>query len=253
MLPIRDDNPTRLTPFVTWSIIAICAYVFFVVQPQTDVENAEFMYAQATIPCEITTGDPLTITEISSGDCQREAGSEVFPEKSVVLSLLAAIFMHGSIGHLIGNLWVLFIFGNNIEDEMGHVPYIAFYVIGGVAASLSHVLFNPGSTIPVVGASGAIAAVMGAYLVLHPKARVTSIIPPLFFWPFRVPAFVFLGIWFITQFGFADTDTNIAWEAHVGGFVVGVAVALWMRHTQRRERIRVQAERSGFSPSHGPA
>ncbi len=253
MLPIRDENPVRRTPLITWLIIGACAYVFFSVQPTGEIETAEFMYAEATIPCEILTGDPLTITEIRTGACGGTAGPEVFPEKSIPLSLVAAIFMHGSVGHLVGNLWMLFIFGNNIEDEMGHVPYVAFYLLAGATASLAHIIFNPGSTIPVVGASGAIAGVMGAYLVLHPRARVTSIVPPFFFWPFRVPAFIFLGFWFIAQFGFADAETNIAWEAHVGGFVLGVLAAGWLRRSRRREQRRRQSERLGYDTSHGPA
>lgn len=255
MLPIRDENPTDITRIVTWVLIAIAAYVFFAVQPRSGEGDLEFLYAEATIPCEVVTGESLTLDEIRTDRCESLPGPELFADKSVPFSLLASIFLHGSLMHLLGNLWILFIFGNNIEEEMGHVGFTAFYLAAGVAASMAHVLLNPTSTVPVVGASGAIAGVMGAYLVLHPSARVTSIIPPFFFWPFRVPAFLFLGVWFIGQFQLAGMDSDIAWEAHVGGFVIGAAVAFWLRGRRRRERrdAQRQADQLGFNPSHGPA
>lgn len=232
MLPIRDDNPTHRTPFVNWMIIGLAALVFFFVQPADDLGSIEFLYAEATIPCEVVTAQPLSVSEIQSGSCTR-GGQPLFADKSVLQSLVVAIFLHGGFGHLLGNLWILWIFGNNIEDEFGHVRYLIFYLASGVLATLAHVVLNPTSTNPVVGASGAIAGVMGAYLILHPAARVTSIIPPLFFLPFRVPAALFLAVWFVGQFALAGGDTNIAWEAHVGGFAVGAAYALTLRRNER--------------------
>jgi membrane associated rhomboid family serine protease len=233
MLPIRDDNPTHRTPFLNWAIIALAAFTFFFVQPGDEQSSVEFLYAEATIPCEVITTEPLSVAELETNRCER-GGAPLFADKSVLGSLVMSIFLHGGFGHLFGNLWILWIFGNNIEDEFGHVRYLVFYLVSGVLASLAHVALNPTSLIPVVGASGAIAAVMGAYLVLHPRARVTSIIPPLFFLPFRVPAAVFLVIWFIGQFALAGGDTNIAWEAHVGGFVVG-AIYAWRRRRAGRD------------------
>jgi len=233
MLPIRDHNPVRTTPVVTWLIIAVAAWVFFAVQPSSDRESVVFLVQEATIPCELVTAQPVSIEELNTGTCSRQ-GQPIFPDKNVFASLVVSIFLHGSVGHLLGNLWVLWIFGNNVEDAFGHVRYAAFYLIGGVLAGLSHVALNPTSTVPVVGASGAIAAVMGAYLVLHPRARVTAIVPPLFFLPFRVPAFIFLGIWFVGQFGLAGAASSIAWEAHVGGFAVGVVYGWLFRNRRRR-------------------
>jgi membrane associated rhomboid family serine protease len=233
MLPIRDDNPTTITTFVNWTLIGLAAVTFFFIQPGDDVGSFRFLFAQATIPCEVITAEPLSVTEIETGECSR-GGEPAFPDKSVLRSLVVAIFLHGSFGHLLGNLWILWIFGNNIEEELGHIRYLFFYLASGVAATLAHVALNLTSTIPIVGASGAIAGVMGAYLVLHPRARVTSIIPPLFFLPFRVPAAVFLVIWFLGQFALAGGDTNIAWEAHVGGFVVGALYA-WRVRRSRQE------------------
>jgi len=206
---------------MTALIVAGSAWVFFAVQPQSPEEGARFLYAEATIPCEVVTAQPLSLDEIRTGTCERSSGLPAFATKSIALSLVASIFFHGSIGHLVGNLWVLWIFGNNIEDSFGAFRYLLFYLGTGLVATAGHVFMNPTSTIPVVGASGAIAGVMGAYLVLHPQARVRSIIPPLFFWPFDVPAVVFLLLWFAGQFALAGAETNIAWEAHVAGFVAG--------------------------------
>jgi membrane associated rhomboid family serine protease len=241
MLPIRDLNPTTRTPVVNWLIVAAAALVFFAVQPRSSGQDvAEFMYAEATIPCEIITAQPLSVQEVRTGTCNRDSTPAVYPDKRVYLSLLTAVFFHGGIGHLLGNLWVLWIFGNNVEDELGHVRYGLFYLVAGVVASLGHVLMNPSSTIPVVGASGAIAGVMGAYLVYHPGAWVVSIIPPFFFLPFRVPAAVFLVVWFLMQFLLAGGDTNIAWEAHVVGFGFGVIAAIVLPRARPAERSRWQ-------------
>ncbi len=241
MLPIRDDNPTHLTPVVNWLIIAVAAAAFFLVQPRSDVALGSFLYEEAAIPCEIVTQEPLSLTEIQTGRCDN-GGVAQFPDKSVATSIVASIFLHGSLGHLFGNLWILWIFGNNIEDELGHFRYAMFYVVSGILATFAHVIGNLTSTIPVVGASGAIAAVMGAYLVLHPSARVTSIVPPFFFLPFRVPAAVFLVLWLIGQFAFAGADSNIAWQAHVGGFLVGVIYA-WRIRRRRAAEVRAAEPR----------
>lgn len=200
---------------------------FFFVQT-----GEEHIYQAASIPCEVTTGEPLSAAEIQGAPCS-EGGNPVFPDKNIWFSVLASIFFHGSVGHLLSNLWVFFIFGNNIEDAFGHLPYLAFYLTAGLIASGAHMYLQPESTIPVVGASGAIAGVMGAYAVLFPRARVTSIIPPFFFWPFALPAMPFLGIWFLSQFLLVGGDTNIAWEAHVAGFLFGVLVALVARRSLR--------------------
>ncbi len=244
MLPLRDLNPTRSATPITWAIIAIAAAVYFFVQPQSGGESIEFLFEQATIPCEVASLEPLTLAEIETGRCDVDTASpEVFPDKNVPLSLLVAIFLHGSVLHLLGNLWILFIFGNNVEEDFGPVTYTVFYLVAGLAASIGHVLIHLDDTTPVVGASGAIAGVMGAYLVLHPKVRVVSIIPPLYFFPFRVPAALYLVVWFGLQFLLANQDTNIAWEAHVVGFVVGVVAALALRTTGFVDRRRRRLDR----------
>ncbi len=225
MIPIGDLNPTRRRAWLTAAIVIASAWVFFAVQPHDPEGEARFLYAEATIPCEVVTAQPLSLGEIRTGACERNDAAPAFTGKSIALSLVASIFFHGSLGHLIGNLWILWIFGNNVEDTLGRFRYLLFYLATGLIATATHVAMNPSSTTPVVGASGAIAGVMGAYLVFHPGARIRSIIPPLFFLPFDVPAVVFLLLWFLGQFALAGAETNIAWEAHVGGFLAGAIYA----------------------------
>lgn len=231
MIPLRDLNPTRGPTLVTWIVIAACIVVFFALQPRSGSESAEFLYERAAVPCEIVSGDALTIDEITSGSCDDEPGPQFAAGKSVYASVLTSMFLHGSLLHLLGNIWILWIFGNNIEDDLGSVRFAIFYLVAGLAAAAGHLAVYSSSTIPVVGASGAIAGVMGAYLVLHPLARVVSIVPPLFFLPFRVPAFVYLVVWFVLQFALSGRDSNVAWEAHVVGFGFGVAIAAMLRST----------------------
>jgi rhomboid family protein len=228
LLPIRDLNPSQRAPFVTLLIIAVCVGTYFLVQ-----SGEEHFYQAASIPCELTTGEPLSPAEIRGAPCAKD-GNSAYPDKNIWFSVLASIFFHGSIGHLASNLWVFFIFGNNIEDAFGHIPYLIFYLVAGLLASGAHILLQPASTVPVVGASGAIAGVMGAYVVLFPRAKVLSIIPPFFFWPFALPAMLFLGIWFFSQFLLVGSDTNIAWEAHVAGFIFGILVAAIARQNLKR-------------------
>lgn len=250
MFPIRDLNPTARITLVTWLIIAVAAAVYFFVQPRSGAESAVFLYEQATIPCEVLHAEPLTLSEIETGRCGVDTGPQFAPDKQVYLSLVVAIFLHGGLMHLLGNLWILGIFGNNVEDDLGSLAFAVFYLLAGLAASIGHVLIHRDDTIPVVGASGAIAGVMGAYLVLHPRAAVVSIVPPLFFLPFTVPAALYLVVWFGLQFLLADQDTNIAWEAHVVGFAFGFAVALWLRATGfvQRRRAEIRPRRSDSRP-----
>ncbi len=233
MFPIRDDNPTRHRPILTILVIATCVLIFFYVQPTDEIGSAEFLYENAAISCEILSLEPLTIDEITSGDCG-VVGTEAFPSKNILESVFASIFLHANIVHLAANMWSLWIFGNNVEDRLRGLRFVAFYLGTGVAATLTFVLMNPSATIPLIGASGAIAGVMGAYLILFPRATVTAIVPPFFFFPFRVPAVIFLVIWFATQFLISDATGSVAWEAHVGGFIAGVVYASVTRRSLRR-------------------
>lgn len=234
MFPLRDENPTRITPVVTLLLIAASLFVFFFIQAQdSPPEQEAFLYRRAAIGCEITTQEPLSADQITSGACDAGSGLPVFPEKNPFLSILTSMFLHGGTGHVLFNMWFLWIFGNNVEEAFGRVGYLMLYLVGGVAATLTFVFANPSSTVPLVGASGAIAAVLGAYAVLFPGHRVLSL---LGWFVVPVPAALFLGVWFIAQFGLGGT--NVAWEAHAGGFVFGFAVTLFYR---RRALRRVRA------------
>lgn len=243
MFPIRDINPTRTTPIITIALIAINVFVFFAWQPETGTQaEIDFLYENAAIACELTEGDPLTIDEILQDDCGA-GGSEAFPDKSVYLAAAVSLFLHGGLIHLLGNMWFMWVFGNNVEEAYGTLGFIGFYVVTGLIATATFVVSNPSETIPLIGASGAIAGVLGAYLVLFPKHRVLTLVF-VFFVP--IAAMWFLAIWFISQFGFADA--NVAWQAHVGGFVAGVIITLPLRDRilQRIERLH-SIERISFN------
>lgn len=262
MLPYRDENPTRRRAVVTAAIVVMNVAVFALLQfhgtakpvidlpgPVTSVKldetEASFLYARAAIPCEVLRGRALTIAEISRTLDDRHDNScgkattmaarfqrPLFPKKSIWLSVLSSMFLHGDLMHLAGNMLFLWIFGNNIEDRWGRAPFGLFYVAGGVVATLGHALAAPSSTVPLVGASGAIAAVMGAYLILFPKVRIRAL---LGIFPIRVPAWILLGVWFITQFFVAPTS-GVAWMAHVVGFAFGLLVAALARNANRPEQ-----------------
>jgi membrane associated rhomboid family serine protease len=227
LFPIRDVNPTRIRPLVTLALIAANVIVFVLIQPQESPEADEFAYRNAAIACEITTGDPLDAAEITTGQCSETTrGEPVFPSKNVWLSVGVSMFLHGGIGHLFFNMWSLWIFGGNVEEAFGWLGYIFMYLASGVAATLGFVLLNPDVTVPLIGASGAIAGVMGSYLVLFPRHHVLTLV---FFRIVAIPAIVFLGIWFASQFLLVGGDSGIAWEAHVAGFVFGVLLTLPFR------------------------
>ncbi len=230
MFPLRDINPVRIIPWVKYCFIAACGIVFFVFQSHDTPEDAqEFLFRSAVISCEITTGQPLSLSEVVDQVCSSEPSQPLFPDKNPFLAALTSMFLHGGLGHLAFNMWFLWIFGNNVEEAYGHVRFFLFYILGGIAATLAFVFLNPESTVPLVGASGAIAAVLGAYAVLYPTHRVVTLLGWILL---PIPAGIFLGLWFILQFGLAGG--NIAWEAHVGGFLFGLLVTLPFRRSLLR-------------------
>ncbi|MBM3695013.1 MAG: rhomboid family intramembrane serine protease [Actinobacteria bacterium] len=227
LLPIRDINPTRARPVLTWGLIAACVIVYFAVQPAAGSnEEVEFLYRQAAIACELTTGSPLDRGEILEQVCRDEPGRPVFPEKNVWLAVGVSMFLHGGILHLLFNMWSLWIFGNNVEEAFGPLFYLLLYAASGVAATAGFVWANPQTTVPLVGASGAIAGIMGAYLVLFPRHLVLTLI---LFRIVAIPAVFFLGLWFLSQFLLVGESNGIAWEAHVAGFLFGMLVTLPFR------------------------
>ncbi|WP_298838601.1 rhomboid family intramembrane serine protease [uncultured Roseobacter sp.] len=212
MFPIRDHNPSGRTPWVTWGLMALNILIFL--SYWGDMENARVMNALwfdwAMIPARIVGGDGY-------------------------YTLISSMFLHGGIMHLAGNMLFLWIFGDNIEDTLGHIPYLGFYLASGVLAALAQVVIEPGSGVPMVGASGAIAGVMGGYLLLFPRARVDILlILIVFFRIFPIPAWIMLAVWFGMQFlGGIGSDAQaggVAYWAHAGGFAAGLllAVPAWL-------------------------
>lgn len=239
--PIKDDNPTRRAAVVTVIFIAINIAVFAY---QYWFSQKPFVYhvgRASMVPYEIT---HLENTRVAVGKDQYGRTLVVERDISPFLSLLTSMFMHGSFMHLFGNMLFLWIFGNNIEDYLGRISFIFFYLAAGVGAALIHVLFNIDSRIPVLGASGAVSGVMGAYLILYPQARVKTLVFVLFFVTFMdIPAYIFLVIWFVFQFFSAGGGSGIAWLAHVGGFVIGI---LLVKFLQRRPRPRPPRRKPKF-------
>jgi membrane associated rhomboid family serine protease len=259
MLPIGDINPTRRPAVVTVIVIVACIVAYFGFQQRADDEvvdtrsgpvlvpaDTSFTLRWAAVPCEVTQGSPLTLTEIARDSCERPSRSaRLYPDKQVYLAIVVSLFMHGSLLHLGGNMLFLWIFGNNIEDRLGSLRFAGFYLIGGLAATVAHIAVQPSSTTPLIGASGAIAAVMGAYLVWFPNAPVRTLV--LLFIPVYIRAKWFLGVWFVMQF-FTDPASGVAWVAHVAGFVFGALVALLVR---RRPKAAEHMFRGPYQPS-GP-
>lgn len=267
MIPLKDENPTRHPPIATLAVIAAVIAIYFFWQPTPfadTVEDTEFTLRNAAIPCEVVEGRPLTVDELRAtvqlgrtDACAigSPASPEGFADKSVWLSVLVSMFLHGSLLHLGGNLLYLWIFGNNIEDHLGVGRFVAFYVLGGIVATLTHVVLNLDSTIPMVGASGAIAAVMGAYMVWFPEAPVRTLVIFVFITVVRLRAKWLLGFWFLLQF-LTSPNSGVAWAAHVGGFVFGALVALAVRASPglRRalwRRSARPAPRSRWDPTGG--
>lgn len=236
MIPLRDSIQTRRTPFVNYLLIGICSVVFFL-QLQTPEGAPTLVERFGMIPARITQPDRPVEIPVREELIQTPRGIERVVEMRPaapsgvppVLTLLTCIFLHGGWMHFLGNMWFLHIFGDNVEDRYGHLGYLLMYLACGVAASLAHFLSTPESTIPTLGASGAIAGVMGAYFISYPRAQVVTLLPLFIIWQIIVvPAPLFLGFWFLIQ-AFQGTMSignaeaaGVAWWAHVGGFVVGL-------------------------------
>jgi membrane associated rhomboid family serine protease len=260
VLPVHDVNPTRRTPWVTYLLIAInvVAFLFSPVSHHVVGESPaasqcrqiEFFDKYAAEPKEVLTNRPDPQRRIILTDGEHRFPCPV-PEpfhKTPFLSVLTAMFLHGGWLHLLGNMLFLYVFGNNVEDRLGRLRYLLFYLGCGYAATYGFSLFQAGSTQPLVGASGAIAGVLGAYLVLFPRAKVWSLLTFFFFLPVRLPAWLVLGGWFVLQYlyfrgaGLA-AGSGVAYGAHVVGFLVG-AVLVW--------QLRNSAQHRELQPRWGP-
>jgi membrane associated rhomboid family serine protease len=224
MFPLYDENPTELVPVITLVIIGICGAAWIFVQG-AGFDPAVLMASVCTfgvIPQEVM--GVLT----GSGDGAAFTGEAICqPGGLAIGATFTSMFMHGSWGHLLGNMWFLWVFGNNVEDSMGYPRFVLFYLLCGVGAAAAQIVANPGSPVPMVGASGAISGIMGAYAVLYPRVQVnTAIFLIIIFRIVRLPAWVMLGYWFLLQIVPAATgvDAGTAFWAHVGGFVAGVVL-----------------------------
>ena len=242
MFPLKDNIPTDRLPVLTIALIVANVLVYLLFQrggiSLGDPSGLEYqcrVIEYGAIPVEFT--DPGTQVAV------RECGA---PPQNTILTAFSSMFMHGGLLHLGGNLLFLWIFGNNVEDRMGRVRFLAFYLLGGLAALGAQILIDPGSTVPTIGASGAVAGVLGGYLLLFPRARVLTLFFLVFIFFLReIPALVVLGLWFVQQvlFGYFDLAQptegggGVAYFAHIGGFVFGlVAVRLFVLGRGRRER-----------------
>lgn len=233
MLPLRDINPTRRKPVVTWALIALSAAVF-AYELSLSTEAATVMLTRYGVVPSVLTGGGLTLPRSQGGSL----GALITP--------ITSLFLHAGGLHLLGNMWFLHVFGDNVEDELGRPQFLLFYLGAGLGASLFQVLVEPNSIVPMVGASGAISAVLAAYVVLHPRALVLTLVPiPLALFV-EVPAFVFVFVWFALQllFGFLSTSGfasgGVAWWAHVGGFLVGLSAILLHRRLTADARATAQ-------------
>jgi rhomboid family protein len=267
VIPIRDVNPTTRTSWITLALIAANVVVFLLWQPtlgaNSETRTFFFFYCNALVPWEITHQTSLAQGGAAASDAiEADLGPDLgpgvgadlqqelqqrCPDKDVNLSIPVSMFLHGGWFHIAGNMLFLWIFGNNVEDRLKRLVFIAFYFLGGLAATALQLAFGPNSTIPNVGASGAIAAILGAYLVLFPHARVYTLVFFFFITFIELPAVAVLGFWFVLQLfsgvGGLGADVSgggVAYWAHVGGFAFGAAVT-WLFFRGRGDR-QVQRE-----------
>ncbi|MBI5058467.1 rhomboid family intramembrane serine protease [candidate division KSB1 bacterium] len=222
MIPIRDENPTRRLPVITIGLIAanVIAGIWSFTLPSSMYEA--LVYQFGTVPLLMTRAFNLL---------------PQFPERW--LSLVSSMFLHGGLMHLGGNMLYLWIFGNNVEDHLGHLKFLLFYLAAGVIAALAHYAGDITSTVPMIGASGAISGVLGAYLILYPQARVVTMVWFFFFLRFvPIPAYIVLGVWFLMQLTnlLGGGGGGVAWWAHIGGFIAGMLLIWSFAETRNRRR-----------------
>jgi membrane associated rhomboid family serine protease len=215
MIPLKDYNNSKSLPFVTFILIIFNILMFVYEMRLAPSALESFFYNWGFVPARV--GMDVSL------------GEKFFP-------LFSCMFLHGGLLHLLGNMWFMWIFADNVEDRMGHFGFIIFYLLCGLAAGLFHWYMQPGSRVPTVGASGAIAGVLGAYVIFFPKAKVSTLVPIVFFYwrILKIPAYIFLGIWFIYQFLMGMTESSaavagIAFWAHIGGFGTGLILAKFFK------------------------
>jgi membrane associated rhomboid family serine protease len=250
MIPIKDENPVSSTPVVTIVLIAINIVVFlteplFASGPDARFQEARYFVCKASVPYEVTHGERIADARVRGVEFEdqidnffAEIERRECPRKNVWLSIIVSMFLHGSILHIAGNMLFLWVFGNNVEDRLGKPKFVAFYLLSGIAATYAQSYVFPSSATPLVGASGAIAGILGAYLLMFPRARIRSlVILVIFITMIELPAMVVIGLWFVLQLvsgiGSVAADTGVAYMAHVGGFLAGMLLLLVFRPKPR--------------------
>ncbi|MBC8186135.1 rhomboid family intramembrane serine protease [candidate division KSB1 bacterium] len=226
MIPLRDTIPSRTFPYVTILLIIFNGLVFLF-----EMSLGEYLE------------DFISIFGIIPANYFSQASQNGLGIITSFFPFFTSIFLHGGWFHVIWNIWYLWIFGDNVEDHFGHSKFLLFYIVCGILAGLAHVYMNPESSVPTIGASGAIAGVMGAYIFLYPRARVLTLIPIFLIFPIlHIPAYIFLGFWFLIQFlsGFASLNISgdfggVAWWAHIGGFVAGLLTVILIFPRKRKD------------------
>ena len=238
MIPLKDDNPTSKKPIVSFGIIGFCVVIFLAQLSLSDQELREFTYSYGLIPSVLM-------------------GIDQLPNELVKISpvgtIFTSMFMHGGWMHLIGNMLYLWIFADNIEDDLGTLNFVIFYFVSGVGAAMAQVLVNVSSQIPMIGASGAIGGVLGAYLINYPNARVLVLIPLGFFSQLiKIRSLYVLGFWFILQFinSFLSSSSGggVAYAAHIGGFITGLVLRLFFNRTSRKKIYKRKVKRTNKGP-----
>tara|TARA_B100000029_G_scaffold69966_1_gene62191 strand:+ start:672 stop:1358 length:687 start_codon:yes stop_codon:yes gene_type:complete len=222
MIPLKDDNPTSGRPIVTYSIIIVCVFVFLAQLGSSSYKTGQLFYSYGLIPSVLMGHDKLPMDVY------------VLP---AYLTIFSSMFMHGGFMHILGNMLYMWIFADNIEEDLGPYKFLIFYLLSGVGAAMTQVFMDIHSQIPMVGASGAIGGVLGAYLINHPKAKVLVLIPFGFFSQLlKIKALYVLGFWFILQF--ISSGGGVAYAAHIGGFVSGIILILFFnKKTKRKTKI----------------
>jgi len=221
MIPISDINPAENTPYITRFFIFFTIAVYILLQPKNSADLFNFFYEFSAIPCEIQKGVPLSANQFYSNDCMVTIDNVVFANKNLMLSLLIANFLHANLLHLVGNLWSFWIFGNNIEDKLGKLKFTIFLMVAAGGSIGTHIILNYSDLNPIVGASGIVSALMGAYLYRFPNAKLLVLVPFGIIFPTTIKAKYFMAFWFASQVIISLQNNNISWEAHIGGFFVG--------------------------------
>ena len=223
LVPIRDHNPRLKFPAVTVTLSVLNALAFLFELRQTPLAQKWLVLAGGAIPFEIVNHVDLP-------------PQDLLPPPGPILT---SMFLHGGWLHLIGNMWFLWVFGDNVEEALGRLRFLAFYFLVGIVAALVQCFSMPSSLAPMIGASGAVAGALGGYVMLYPRARIVTVLAPFVWYPFAVPAWVFLGLWFLGQF-FIGKESGVAWMAHVGGFLAGIGLVRLLAPPRKRPSVEAE-------------